>query len=360
MRCGIVGKPLSGKSTLFSLLTGSPLPDPVQSRREVQHGIAQLPDPRRDELARVSRSRKIVPATVEYLDIPGAAHTGDRTEPYPPALLGELRAVSMLALVLRDFAAAGVPHPSGSIDPARDLLETELEFILADLATAEKRLERLARMHDEASRREADLLERCRDGLAAERPLRELAFDATDDKALRGYAFLSLKPLLVVLNLGEEGAAGAGARLQQLQAAFPGLVRQVGWVSAAGEIEAEIAQLDPEERAPFMADLGYDLPALDRIIRATFDLMGMITFFTTGDKDTTAWAIPSGSNAVTAAGAIHDDIARGFIRAEVCRWDDLVAAGGSHARLKEQAKLHLEGKDYIVKDGDVINVRFGI
>jgi ribosome-binding ATPase YchF (GTP1/OBG family) len=165
---------------------------------------------------------------------------------------------------------------------------------------------------------------------------------------------------LVVLNLGEENASEAEARVTNLKAKAPYLGKRVGWLAVAAGIEAEISRLDPEEREPFQKELGFELPALERIIRATFDLLGMITFFTSGEKDSHAWQIPGHSNAVIAAGAIHDDIARGFIRAEVCRWDELVAAKGSWAVLKEAGKMRLEGKEYIVHDGDVINVRFNI
>jgi len=359
MECGIVGPPQSGKTTLFNLLTGIQ-EAAMHSKREVQRGISRLPDPRIDKLAQVSSSRKIVPATVEYVDVPGVAVTPEKREPYPPGYLAELRATAMLMLVVRDFASPGVPHPRGKIDPAADLADAALEFIVNDLATVEKRLSKISKMHDPASKKETELLERCQTALSAETHMRDLDFTPEEEKLLRGYAFLSWKPLLVVLNVGEEGAADAGARLEKLKAASGDLGKKVGWAACAAEIEAEIARLDEAERGPFMEELGFKEPALDRIVRATFDHLGMITFFTTGDKDTTAWAIRRGSNAVVAAGAIHEDIARGFIRAEVFQWDELVATGGSHAKLKETGKLRLEGKEYIVLDGDVINVRFSI
>lgn len=360
MECGIVGPPQSGKSTLFSLLTGAEGPDPAHGKREPQRGIAKLPDSRIAALAKVSASRKLVPATVEYVDVPGVAITPDKREPYPPAYLSELRGAAMLMLVVRDFAAPEIPHPRGRIDPAADLADAALEFIVNDIVTIEKRLAKLTRLHDPAFKKEAELLDRCQAALAAETPLRDRPFDADEMKLLRGFAFLSLKPLLVMLNLGEEGASDSAARLDVVRTKSPALGGRVAWVAAAAGIEAEISRLDESERAPFLSDLGFELPALERIVRATFDLLGLITFFTTSEKDTTAWAIRRGSNALTAAGAIHDDIARGFIRAEVCRWDELVAAGGSHARLKEEGRLRLEGKEYVVGDGDVINVRFNI
>jgi len=357
MECGIVGPPLSGKTTLFNLLTGA-CPPSGSVKREVQRGVAKLPDFRLAKLAALSASRKIVPATVEYVDVPGVEVTPEKREPYPAAYLAELRGAAMLTLTIRDFAAPAIPHPRGRIDPAADLADAALEFIVNDLSTVEKRLAKISRLFDPASKKETELLERCKQALDAGTHLRALQLEPEEEKLLRGYAFLSLKPLLVVLNVGEEAAADSDARLASLKEAAGDLGGGVGWAACAAGIEAEIAQLEESERAPFMEELGFDQPALDRIVRAAFDLLGLITFFTTSEKDTTAWAVRRGSNAVTAAGAIHEDIARGFIRAEVFGWDEFVAAEGSHARLKETGKLRLEGKDYIVHDGDIINVRF--
>lgn len=354
MECGIVGPPQSGKTTLFGLLTGAHAQ--AHMKREVQRGVAKLPDQRLERLGEVSASRKLVPATVEYVDVPGVATTPDKREPYPPGYLAELRGTSMLMLVVRDFESAGVPMARGGLDPAADLADAALEFIVNDISTIEKRLGKISKQHDPASKKETELLERCMATLATEKPLRELDFSPEEEKALRGYSFLSLKPLLVTLNVGDDGAAGSGARIEEIKKKVT-LGRNVGWVAAAAGIESEIAQLDESERAPFLEDLGFELPALDRIVRATFDLLGMITFFTTGDKDTTAWAIKRGSNAVGAAAAIHEDIARGFIRAEVCRTTEFLDAKGSYAHLKEIGKYRLEGKDYIVEDGDVIHIR---
>ncbi len=360
MECGIVGPPQSGKSTLFSLLTGNPTPDASHGRREILRGIAKLPDLRIDALAKVSASRKLVPATVEYVDVPGVAVTPEKREPYPPAYLAELRGVAMLMLVIRDFSAVEIPHPRGAIDPAADLIDASLEFIFNDLDNIEKRLKRIVKLHDPTLKKEAELLERCQTALQAEQHLRELVFTPEEEKLLRGFAFLSLKPLLVVLNVGEEGTLEAEQKLSALKAKAGNIGSHVGWVTCAASIEGEIARLDEDERDAFMEELGFKESALERIVRATFDLLGLITFFTTGEKDTTAWAIRKNSNAVTAAGAIHDDIARGFIRAEIYGWKELVTAGGSHAKLKEEGKLRVEGRDYIVQDGDVINVRFNI
>ncbi len=359
MECGIVGPPFSGKSTLFNILTGAPESDYASPQRQPRRGVAHLEDPRLAALAPVFNSRKIVPATVEYVDVPGIASDEKRREPYPAQSLSELRGVEMLALVVRQFEAAEVPHPSGSIDPSRDLADATLEFIVNDLDIIERRLARVAKQHDPDSRRETELLERCREPLAGESSLRELDFSPEDDKFLRSFAFLSLKPLLVVLNLGEDATAEAELHLQKLVYGADYLKRRAGWVTVAAGIEAEISRLDQSDRQAFIEEIGFKLPTLDRIIKATFGLLGLITFFTGNEKECRAWPILSGSTALQAAGQVHDDMARGFIRAEVCRWDELSEAG-SRAKLRETGKMRLEGKDYVVQDGDVVNIRFNV
>jgi len=359
MKCGIVGPPLSGKSTLFNILTGSPVPDEFTgTKREPRRGIARMIDPRLEALGRISDSRKTTPATVEYIDIPGI-ESRDSREPYPPRYLSELGGVDMLAMVLREFENETVPHPAGSIDPARDLNDASLEFIINDLTIIERRLEKLRKQHDKDSGLEAEILDRCISSLSDEIPLREIDFTPSDSKLLRGYSLLSIKPLLVVLNLGEATAPGAPEHLEKLRGQAASLSNNAGWVAVAAGIEAEISAMDEDDRGDFLDDLGFELPALDRIIRATFELLRLITFLTTSEKETRAWSIPSGSTALQAAGTVHDDMARGFIRAEVCAWDDLSEAG-SFSRLKETGKLRLEGRDYIVRDGDIIQVRFSV
>jgi len=357
MQCGIVGSPQSGKTTLFKILTGVES-EPVG--REPHRGIAKLNDQRLDALAQAYSSRKIVHATVEYVDIPGVkAHEGGTREPYPAAYLSALKGVTMLALVVRAFNDPVIPPYGGAVDPLRDLREAELEFIFNDLVTVERRLERLVKAHDPESAREADLLRRCKAALENEQPLRECSFTGDEEKLIRGFSFLSYKPLLIVLNLDADSVANADALTGSLKDQFDKSVN-VEWVSVCAGIEAEIAGLDPEDRAPFLADLGFALPTLDRIVSATFRLLGMITFLTAGEKETRAWPIPAGATAVEAARVIHEDLARGFIRAEVCWWEDLVRVSGAEAQLRKEGKMRLEGKEYIVKDGDTLNIRFNV
>ncbi len=360
MKCGIVGPPLSGKSTLFNILTSVATVDQFSGKREPRRGIAKLADPRLDAIAGARESRKVVPATVEYIDVPGVSMDKQVRESYPASYLTELQGVDTLALVLREFQDDSIPHPAGSIDPQRDLSDAALEFIINDLAITERRLEKLAKAHDEDSKREAVLLEHCRDMLSDEKALREHEFKPEEEKVLRGYSLLSLKPLLIVVNLGEASAPDAKTILDGLKQKIRLAEKGIGWAVVAAGIEAEISTLEEADRGAFLTDLGFSLPALDRIKQATFNLLGLITFFTTNENESRAWSITSDSTAVQAAGTIHNDLARGFIRAEVCRWDELVETDGSFSRLKESGKLRLEGKDYIVADGDVLQVRFNV
>ncbi len=359
MECGIVGPPLSGKSTLFSILTNQELGSFDASSRETRRGVAKLNDDRLDQLAEIVKARKIVHATVDYVDVPGYAAKSDKPEPYPAWYLSELRGADMLAIVVRDFENPIVSHPAGNVDPLRDLSDAAFEFIISDLDVVERRLTRLSKMHDKESKNESELLEKCRVQLAAEGSLRDLEFTPDEQKRLRGFSFLSMKPLLVVLNLGDENAQEAETHLAEMREKVGCLRDHVKWVAVAAGMESEINMLDEEERAPFMDELGFSLPALDRIIEATFELMGLITFLTIGPKESRAWSVAKGSSAVKAARVIHEDIARGFIRAEMYNWADLLNAG-SEIELKKTGKMRLEGKEYIMRDGDVMNVRFNV
>jgi hypothetical protein len=357
MECGLIGPQLSGKSTLFDLLTGVAAPA-IGRERRTRRGVAKLTEPRLDTLAQLFKSRKITPATVEFVDVPGIGGE-EKQQPYPPNYLVEFRGADLLALVVREFFNPAVPHPAGGVDPKRDVADTAVEFIISDLATVEKRLERLAKQHDSASQHEAAILEKCQATLSEGQPLREIQLPSDEMKLLRTFGFLTLKPLLIVINLGEESAPNSEGLLLSLKQHFPA-TRGAALIGLAAGMETEINRLDEADRAAFMKDLGITEPALDKMIRATFELLGLITFFTGNENETRAWAIPAGSTALVAAEAIHADLARGFIRAEVCSVDNLVAAGGSSARLKEMGKLRLEGRDYIVADGDFLGIKFNV
>jgi GTP-binding protein YchF len=343
---------------LFQLLTGAAGPPP-SGRPEARVGIARVPDPRVEALAEMFRPRKKTPATVEYVDVPGVG----KGEGAALVDLPALRGVDALVHVVRAFESDAVPHPEGSVDPLRDANMLELELILADLGAVERRLERLDANIKKANRPD-DVAERAiflkmKETLEAERPLRQLTLAEDERRRLRGYSFLSEKPLLLVVNLGEDGLRNAAAFLDSsgltAYAAGPGLA--VCAVSAP--IEAEMAELEGEDARAFREDLGLSEPGLDRVIRTSYALLGLISFLTAGEDECRAWTITRGTRAQQAAGTIHSDIERGFIRAEVVAYTDLMAAG-SLAACREKGTLRLEGKEYPVQDGDVINFRFNV
>jgi hypothetical protein len=360
MKAGIVGVPLAGKSTLFQLLTAAKAPPPG-GRPEPRVGIARVPDPRVDVLARMYAPKKKTYATVEYVDVPGVTKGEGSALVDIPALRG----VDALVHVVRAFESEAAPHPEGSVDPLRDAKLLELELIVADLLTVDRRLERLEANIKKANRpedvSERALLRRLKEALEAERPLREVTLTVTDDerRRLRGFALLSERPMLLVVNLNESEVRRAGSVLETSGltafAGRPGL----GLCPVSATIEAEIAQLAPEDAAAFLQDLGLAEPGLDRVIRTSYDLLGLVSFLTAGEDECRAWTIRRGTRAQQAAGTIHSDIERGFIRAEVVSYDELTAAG-SLAACRERGTLRLEGKDYVVQDGDVINFRFAV
>lgn len=355
MDIGILGLAASGKSSLFSLLTGQ---EASMRHDSIQNGIARVPDERLDALSDMFHPKKTTHATIRYVDVPGipAEHGREGSLNIP-----ELRTMDVLMLVLRAFESDSVPHPLITVDPIRDLLHAEEEFILQDLIVVEKRLERLER--DLKKRKVPELekeqaaLQRCLTVLEDGQPLRSESFSANEEKILRGFTFLSLKPMLVVLNVDETDVGGRPFEDELWQAHLDAPQRRFSSVCAT--LEGEIAQLDEEEAALFMEDLGIADRALDRIIRDSYSLLGLMSFFTVGDDECRAWPIRGGTPAVEAAGVIHSDIQRGFIRAEVVPYDVLLASG-SMAECRKQGTLRLEGKTYIVQDGDVAHFRFNI
>ncbi len=351
MEIGIVGLRGSGKTTLFNLLTG--LGEATGGYATESHvGIARVPDGRLDRLAALYRPRKTTHATVRYVDIPGLATERGGA----PLDLPQARTTDALMVVLHGFSRADGPP-----DPLADLAAIEAEFLIADQVVVERRLDRLGR--ELGKRRAPELeaeraaLERCLAALEAERPLREAGLSAEERRLLKGFTFLSLKPMLVVLNLGED-------RLGEDPFAGPGWAawrerEGVELTAVCATFEGELARLEPEEAAAFMADAGIEEPALDRVLRASYRLLDLVSFFTVGEDECRAWPVPAGTTAVEAAGAIHSDIQRGFIRAEVVRWDELLDAG-SLAECRRRGTLRLEGKGYVVRDGDVIHFRFNV
>ena len=358
MEVGIMGLAASGKTSLFSLLTGHE-PAATGGRRDVsQIGIAKVPDPRLDALAAMYEPKKTTPATIRFADVPGIPdeHRGDTSFNLP-----ELRTADALMVVLRSFPSDAIAHPKGSVDPLRDLEHIEEEFILQDQMVVERRLERLRKdiqkRRDPDLVRERDLLEHCLTILESARPLRAETFDANARKRLRGFTFLSLKPVLVVVNVGEDDIASNPFSDPGWEAwtSRPGLA----FTRVCATLEAELAEFDGDDALVFMEDLGLKDRALDRIIGESYRLLGLISFFTVGEDECRAWSIMDGTEALEAAGEIHSDIQRGFIRAEVVPQDELLEAGSLSA-CRQRGTLKLEGKTYKVLDGEVVHFRFNV
>lgn len=357
LRAGLIGLPSAGKTTLFRLLT-SPLGGARSAgRQDASVGVAQVPDTRLDRLAGMFKPRKRTPATVTFVDM-----APRRSGPGALVDVAPYRAADAMLHVVRAFENDAAPHPAGSVDPGRDARTLEDELILADLGVAERRIERLEKDLRKGALKggeiEIDVLRRCAGALEEGMPLRALDLDADAGRRLRGFQFLSAKPLLLVLNV-DEGDATLSTADAVRTAGLDDFLRGPGVraLTVCARIELEIAELDPEDAAVFLADLGLREAGLQRVIRAAYDLLGYVSFFTTGSDECRAWSIPAGTVAHDAAGEIHSDMARGFIRAEVVDYDRLVARG-SLAACRRHAEVRVEGKDYVVRDGDVINVRF--
>jgi hypothetical protein len=357
MKTAIIGLPQVGKTALFTILTGAASESRVGSTK-VSVGVTKVPDFRLDELAKIFNPPKVTYAAVEYVDMPALSKESLRDAGY----VGSLRVVDAFAHVIRLFEEETVMHVEGGIDPERDFRNIELELILGDLQVVENRLERvekdLGRAKSTDLEREKELLLICKEALEAERPLRELNLGPDDAKRLKGFQFLSAKPMLLVLNLGESQASELHAIEKQYREQWLEGRQGVEVTAVAGSVEAEIAQLPAEEARDFLETYGLKEPGLDRLIQATYSLQGLMSFLTAGETEVRAWTIPKNSTAVKAAGAIHSDFEKKFIRAEVIPWQKLVEYGG-YAQARQHGDLRLEGKEYIVQDGDVLVIRHG-
>jgi GTP-binding protein YchF len=356
MKTGIIGLPQVGKTSLFKILTKAKT-ESFGHSREAHIGIAKVPDARLDKLAALAGTRKTVYATVEYADL--AAIGEDALK--ETSFLTSLRNVDAIIHVLRAFEDDTIPHV-GPIDPLRDIGNVEIELIVSDLSQIEKRLERVAKdMKKQKTaelEREHALLLRCKAQTEAEKPLREMELTAEEKKLVRGFVFLSQKPILYVLNISESTTLGADveAAVAKYGLAEAASRPNSGATAICGKVEAELAEMEDEEAAEFLEGYGLTESGLVRLIRKSYELLGLASFFTVGEPETRAWTIPANCRAQEAAGAIHSDLEKYFIRAETIHWDTLLAAG-SEAAARAQGTLRLEGKDYPVKDGDVLNIR---
>ena len=355
MQLGILGLAKSGKTTLFNTLTAShQATDKYSTSSQTNIGVATVRDVRLEALRDLFNPRRYVPATVQYVDIPGLKR-GESAESLD---LAKLKTVDALVHVVRAFDDPEILHSEGSVDPARDVGNVDLELILADLDIVQRRIERLDKavkrgLTPEEQKEKALLADVILPALESEKPLREIELEPDDERRLRGFQLLSAKPMLLVVNADESRAA-------EPPEAFGLEMRPaVRAVTVSAPIEAEISALSPDEQKDFLADLGLSAPSLDRVTRASYDLLGVISFFTVGEDEVRAWTIRRGTKAREAAGAIHSDIERGFIRAEVVHCDDLIRLK-TMAACRDAGLFRLEGKDYVVKDGDVVHFRFNV
>jgi ribosome-binding ATPase len=365
VQIAIVGLAGSGKTTVFNTLTRGHAETGGYGGVTLNVGVVKVPDERLGRLAEIFKPRKIVQAYVTYVDLPAPPASSEGrvgTEELPADHLARLRDSDALLHVVRAFEDPSNPHPAGSVDPARDVEQLDLEFTLADLAMAERRLERLtgsgrhgSPAEREAAEREEVVLQAIHDGLEAGRPIRDLGLDDDASKAIRGFRFLTEKPVLVLLNVGEGDLADERVLIDRVAAGYGHQHAMVDALSA--KIEMELGELEPGEAAAFMEELGITESSLDRVIALSYRLLGLVSFLTAGPDEVRAWPIADGSTAVDAAGVIHTDLARGFIRAETVAYEDLVRLG-SMGEAKKAGRLRSEGKTYRVKDGDVLEILF--
>jgi hypothetical protein len=370
MKLGIIGLPRSGKTTLFNVLTGRQVQTGMYTSAgaEPNIGVVKVPDDRLNKLAEMFHPKKITPATVEYVDIAGLTREGGEKGELGKELLQHIRNADALIHVVRTFKNDNVPPAGGDIDPERDLSTVNLELTLTDLDIVEKRMERvesnIKKKGDKEGAVELQLLSRLMQSLEEGIPIREISLSEDEKKLIRGFQFLTAKPMLIVLNIGEDelvktqSNTSPSDRYKDLKE--KNQKQGVPVVEICTEIESQIARLgDKETEKAFMADLGIEESGLTRLIKVSYELLGLISFLTAGEDEVRAWTIRNGTKAQQAAGVIHSDLERGFIRAEVVNFNDLIQCG-SIAAARSKGLLQLEGKDYQVQDGDVMEIRFNV
>ncbi len=358
MKTGIIGLPQVGKTSLFQILTKAHLSAQAHANpREAHIGVAKVPDDRLDRLAALYNPKKLTHTSVDYVDVGAIGQDALKESAY----IGHLRQVDALAHVVRVFEDPAIPHV-GEIDPLRDIRNVEFDLMVSDLGQVEKRLERLEKdlkkMKTPELEKEFELLKRAKAHLESEKPLREMQMTPEDKKRIRGFMFLSEKPILYVLNIGESTELGKELEeaVNKYKITEIASCPNAGATAICGKVEAELSEMSDADAAEFLSSYGLQESGLTRLIRTTYKLLGLISFFTAGEDECRAWQVPANSRAQEAAGAIHSDLEKHFIRAETIRWDQLLEAG-SEANARAKGTLRLEGKDYIVQDGDVMHIR---
>jgi len=360
MDVGIIGLPLAGKTTIFNALTRSNAQtgNYLSTRGEVNTAVVDVPDPRVDALTALFAPRKTTRAKIRFSDVTGIARGSVEGSGLEPRVLSALSQCDAFLQVVRGFEDPSVPHPDGSVNPLRDLETLRLELILADLAIAERRIERLEKGAKRASvprpggpEQELDVLKRIAEALSKGQLITDLDLTEEERLLIRGFQFLTAKPALVVVNEDEDA--------KERDLSWANHHRETSALSLKGLLEMEIAQLPAEEVPEFLISYGLEEPGMHRLVRECYRMLGLMSFFTVGEDEVRAWTVRRGATAVEAAGVIHSDLARGFIRAEVISYDDMIACG-TLAEARKRGLLRLEGKDYIVRDGDILNIRFSV
>ena len=360
MKIGIVGLPYVGKTSLFNALTQSEAETGTYAAKKGWNvGSVKVPDERLAALSEVFNPKRVTPTSIDYVDVAGVSKGDIALEGLEAGVIAELREVDALAHIVRVFEDDAVPHVDGDVDPKRDIETIDIELAFADLGIIDNRLNRLDRelrtQKIPALEHEHVVLEGCKDALEGGTAIRELSLSPEDERAIRGYGFLTQKPLLLVLNIGEDELDSA----EEIRANFAASERQIEIITLSAKLEMELARLDAEEAELFRTEMGLNESALARVIDVSYRTLGLITFFTVVSDELRAWTLKNGRTALDAAAAIHTDMARGFIRAETIHWADL-AACGSLTQARDNGLLRLEGKDYLVSDGDVLTIRFNV